>query len=92
MYVEESLFFLQWDMILVVLAYAIWISRTMEGLYDRSGKGWDPTTTAAIIVGSSIVCLGLGPGAVVSGLLYVRENYIRSSWAVKQQAKSLHQE
>ena len=85
LYAEESLFFLQWDFILVVLACSIYITRILQamyGLYD--GDWWLPLKSAALVLALGVACILFSPGAVVSGVLYVREDFLRQKFMEKQ--------
>lgn len=86
LYVEESLFFLQWDFILVVLACSIYITRISEAMYGpHSGDGWLSFKSAALVLLFGITCVLLSPGAVVSGVLYLREDFLRQNYMNKQE-------
>jgi len=93
LFVEESLFFLQWDFILVVLAGSIYVTRISEvtvGLGD--GESWLGFRSALMVFSYGIACVMLGPGAVISAVLYLREDFLRKQYAEKVERDSVHGE
>jgi hypothetical protein len=85
LYVEESLFFLQWDFILVVLACSIYITRISEGMYCSRDGGWPAFKSITLVLAFGVACVLFSPGAVVSGVLYLREDFLRRDYADKQE-------
>ena len=92
MYVEESLFFLQWDFILVVLACSLYVTRIAEAMYGFRGEGedgWIAFKTAAILLWCGIFCVTLGPGTVVSAVLFLREDFLRKQYMLQKEKLSM---
>ncbi|KAI0456730.1 hypothetical protein F5B21DRAFT_502028 [Xylaria acuta] len=80
-YTEEHLFFLQWDFILIVLACAVYGTRTLEGMYCKQKGGWTSVQGgAALVLLVGIACMIFGPGATISFILYLREDIIRADY------------
>ena len=91
-FVEESLYFLQWDFILVVLACSIWVTRITEIMYTvrgGTGNGWLGVKSAALVLFFGIACVLFSPGGVVSAVLYEREDFLRQEWIRKQERETL---
>ncbi|RYP69054.1 hypothetical protein DL769_005372 [Monosporascus sp. CRB-8-3] len=84
MMAPEVQFFLQWDFLLAVFVGAIWATRTTEAMYCPRQGGWEPLTSAGLVFAFSIVSLLLNPGAVLSALLYVREDFLREGQGSEQ--------
>ena len=83
---EGSLFFLQWDFILVVLACSVYMTRISEAMYGPyDGDRWLAFKSAALIIAFGMACVLLSPGAIVSGVLYLREDFLRRNFIVKQE-------
>ncbi|KAF1978069.1 hypothetical protein BU23DRAFT_525733 [Bimuria novae-zelandiae CBS 107.79] len=83
-YAEEHLFFLQWDFILIVLACALYATRTLEGMYCRRAEGWTSVQGGALVLVTGIACTIVSPGAVVSLILYLREDILRANYDREQ--------
>jgi hypothetical protein len=66
---------------LVVLACSIYITRISEGMYCSRDGGWPIFQNGALVLASGIACVLLSPGAVVSGVLYLREDFLRQHFA-----------
>ena len=86
LYGEENLFFLQWDFIIIILCTSLWAVRTLQGmkLGGENEVEWSFQKSSFAYV---ILCVAntiLGPGAVQSGLLYVREDFLREQYAETQ--------
>ncbi|KAM5456326.1 hypothetical protein MaudCBS49596_001348 [Microsporum audouinii] len=88
LFVEETLFFLQWDFILLALVCSIYSLRISEGIYCPQGSGWPTLTSAVLGTAFGISCLVFGPGAVVSAMLWLREDFLRQNYASSQKALS----
>ena len=91
LYVEESLFFLQWDFILVVLAACIYVERIVEAMwvYGGDGKEEEGVNSWVVMLVCGVACVVVGPGAVVSAVLYIREDFLRHAFAEKEREKML---
>lgn len=88
MYVEESLFFLQWDFVLVVLACSLYVTRIAEAMYgsrEEEEDSWLAFKSAAILLCCGISCVALGPGAVVSAVLFLREDFLRKQYMLQKE-------
>ena len=88
LYVEESLFFLQWDFILVVLACSLYVTRIAEAMYgsrEEGEDGWLAFKSAAMLLWCGILCVTLGPGTVVSGVLFLREDFLRKQYMLQEE-------
>ena len=88
MYVEESLFFLQWDFILVVMACSLYVTRIAEAMYGSRTEGedgWLAFKSAAVLLGCGVSCVALGPGAVVSTVLFLREDLLRKQYMLQEE-------
>jgi Na+/proline symporter len=83
-YVEEHLFFLQWDFILVVLACALYATRTLEGMYCKRSEGWTSVQGGILVFLIGVACTFLSPGAVISLILYLREDILRTKYDHEQ--------
>ncbi|KAJ5705160.1 hypothetical protein N7536_000849 [Penicillium majusculum] len=83
-YVEEHLFFLQWDFILVVLGCSIYASRVAQGMYSSRESGSSTLFGVGGILIASLASMIFSPGAMITAILYVREDFIRQEYATKQ--------
>lgn len=83
-YVEEHLFFLQWDFILVVLGCSVYASRLVQGMYVSGERSSSPFLGTGWILVAGLVCMLFSPGAMITALLYVREDFIRQKYATLQ--------
>jgi len=79
LYVEETLFFDQWDFILVVLQCAIYVSRILEVMYVKD-KEWSSLNRSTVVILVSVASTIFSPGLVVSVVLYLREDFIRQQY------------
>lgn len=84
LYVEESLFFLQWDFILAVMCGSLYIARILEGISSAKNGQWPAYKRSAVLLVSGIASVVLSPGLIVSLVLYGREDFLRDSFAQKQ--------
>ncbi|KAF7562317.1 hypothetical protein G7046_g1837 [Stylonectria norvegica] len=89
LYVEESLFFLQWDFILVVLACMIYVAGILETMRGSRGTKQPATKNALVAVCCGILSVLFSPGAVVSAVLYAREDFLRQQFAGKERERIL---
>ncbi|KAJ2992882.1 hypothetical protein NUW58_g2019 [Xylaria curta] len=80
LYEREHLYFLQWDLVLLVLGVALWLSRTLAAIAEirRPNSPLGSITRAALLIVLSLACMMLSPGAVGSAVFYYRENILRS--------------
>lgn len=95
MYVEESLFFLQWDFILVVLACSLYVTRLVEAMYGSRGEGedgWLAFKSASILLCCGVSCVALGPGTVVSAVLFLREDFLRKQYMLQEEKLAMDRE
>ncbi|EFQ99796.1 hypothetical protein MGYG_02808 [Nannizzia gypsea CBS 118893] len=86
LFVEETLFFLQWDFIFLAIVCSIYSFRISEGIYCPQQSGWPTFTGVVLGTGFGIACVVFGPGAVVSAMLWLREDFLRQDYAKKQKA------
>lgn len=89
LYVEETLFFDQWDFILIVLQCALYTSRILEVMYCKENKEWSSVKRSGVVIVVGIACTILSPGLVVSGALYVREDFLRQRFEAAQRQNML---
>lgn len=84
-YVDEFLFFLQWDFILVVMGVSLYVVRILEGISSSLEDGqWPAYKRSAVLLVSGIASVVLSPGLIVSLALYRREDFLRDSFAQKE--------
>ncbi|KAI5460575.1 hypothetical protein BGZ63DRAFT_387468, partial [Mariannaea sp. PMI_226] len=91
LYVEESLFFLQWDFILVTLSCMIYVARILEAMRGSKGDQEPVLKNALVVLGCGIVCVIFSPGAVVSAVLFAREDFLRQQFSERERQKMLKQ-
>ena len=83
------MFFDQWDFILIVLQCALYTSRILEVMYCKENKEWSSVKRSGVVIVVGIACTILSPGLVVSGALYVREDFLRQRFEAAQRQNML---